>query len=213
MIDVFLSTRARIAVLKDKHCFLLLLFFPLILSSKALVLSRETGAWHQCSKQGERSRLPSQASLCHMCLHLPGIAVAGVWCPQPLWDLTSLAGGRWRVPQKRKQLQVANVQPKLLQHKEMENAFLLTQVFVSSAPGNTFCLKEGDRIRAWLWKHLLGGWWGMHRGYQAPGLLRECRIHFPQERFSNLPLASSQIEITRKYIKERINQIERLCSN
>lgn len=51
---------------------------------------------------------------------------------------------------KTKQFQVANVQPKMLQHKEIENAFFMTQVFVSFAPGNTFCLKEGDRIRAWL---------------------------------------------------------------
>lgn len=41
----------------------------------------------------------------------------------------------------------------------------------------------------------------------------EYRMYFSQERLSNLPLASSQMEIARKCIKERINQIERLCSN
>lgn len=39
----------------------------------------------------------------------------------------------------------------------------------------------------------------------------ECIFHRKDSLI--FPLVSSQIEITRKCIKERINQIERLCSN
>lgn len=89
----------------------------------------------------------------------------------------------------------------------MENAFVVIQVFVSSALSDAFDLKE--RTGSELGFESIS-WVGDEECTDATRdqACGECRMYFPQERFSNLLLASSQIEITRKCIKERINQID-----
>lgn len=206
-LNIFLLTNARISGFEEKHIFLLLYPTP---NTHLRALQCHVRYWHrsQCSNHGKRSHSPYQANLCHYCRRL--------WCPWPPWDLTSLAGIICTISKEIKQLQVANV---------FES--VLTQTIAAQRNGQQFhhvkgtcqfCSKQHllierkDMISTWLWKHLLDEGWRMHRCCQRPSY-GEYRMYFSQERLSNLPLASSQIQITRKCIKERINQIEQLCNN
>lgn len=163
----------------------------------------------QFSNHGKRFHSPYQANLCHHCRRL--------WCPWPPRDLTSLAGIICKISKEIIQLQVANVfQSVLIQTIAAQRN---GQQFYHVTGTCQFCFKQHlwieskDRIRTWLWKHLLDEWWRRCTDATRDQAYGEYRMYFSQEGLSNLPLTSSQIEITRKCIEERINQIERLCSN
>lgn len=171
---------------------------PPRLSAEALVLSHKMVTQHQCSKHGKRSHSPHQDNFCHDCRR----------CVVPLASLGSHCSG-WS-NMHRQQMCFRLFSPKPLQHKG--------ECFCYDTGIYQFCSQQHlwserkNQIRAWLLKHLLMGDEECTDATKHQAC-RECRMYFPQERFSNLPIASSQIETTRKCIKERINQIERLCSN
>lgn len=89
----------------------------------------------------------------------------------------------------------------------MDSTSTVLQVLGSSALSNIFELKErtgsapGFESISWIDDEECRD----ATRHQAYG---ECRMYFSQERFSNLPLASSQIQITRKRIKEELIRLK-----